>query len=83
MKEIPTAEEFLKQYQKGGDSFCVTKGEAINKLVEFAKLHVQACKEDIKNNAEVFDSWNSGLAGSAASLDKDSIDKCYPLTNIK
>ena len=33
-----TAEEFLKQYQKGGDHFAITKGEAISKLNEFAKI---------------------------------------------
>ena len=33
-----TAEEFLKQYQKGGDHFAITKGEAIHKLNEFAKI---------------------------------------------
>jgi hypothetical protein len=51
--KIPTAEEFVKQYQKGSDYFCITKGEAINKMIEFAKLYSIEFAKWLKHNDNV------------------------------
>ena len=87
---LPTAEEFLKQYQKGADSFCVTKGEAINKLIEFAKLHVQealkqasekSLMKDVNEDCHYED--EEGNFPEIYFIDKDSILNAYNLNNIK
>jgi hypothetical protein len=77
MNKVITAEEFLAKYQKSGNHFCVTKGEAINKLVEFAKLHLEAQKEEIKKVIkETISVYNWEVPFKI-------IDEAYPLTNIK
>lgn len=82
MCSVPTAEEFLKQYQKGADSFCVTKGEAINKLIEFANLHVKACKEDIVDKAKIIKMYTY-FETYHYEVDRYSILNSYPKDNIK
>ena len=77
MKNIPTAEEFLK------DSLTnPTKGWAERKrLIEFAKLHVEAALKEVIENVK----WKEQITmqGLQVTINKSSILNAYPLTNIK
>lgn len=44
---IPTAEAFYEYYKNEKGNFLIT-----DLLIDFAKLHVEACKEEISNNIE-------------------------------
>jgi hypothetical protein len=69
MSKIPTAEEFL---QKDCNSF----SEA---LIEFAKLHVHACKKEMIKVAYVKDP----ITGVAVYSSSARLNKAYPLDKIK
>lgn len=81
MNNIPTAEEFALQdgWHKVIDH--VTK----TRMVEFAKLHVQAAlkvaSENVKVDIEIEDSFFQ--TNVIKIVKKDSILNSYPLTNIK
>lgn len=75
MDKLPTAEEFAK-----GVAHHLEIPKFAEVLRTFAKLHVQACKEDI---AEDYTYYLKGDEGSEV-LDKEKFYKeAYPLTNIK
>lgn len=78
MKEIPTAEEFLENKWKE------TKGKVGNYeniLIEFAKLHVEAQREAIKEKA--FVTSKETERGDEYFVNPKSIDDAYPLNNVK
>ena len=73
--KIPTAEEFKQKLDKANHAYT---DEYL--MIEFAKLHVKACKADI---AEDYTYYLKGDEGSEI-LDKKKFNKeAYPLTNIK
>jgi hypothetical protein len=75
MEKIPTAEEFLDLQHKNVPSIEFDIREA---MIEFAKLHVEACKKDIINNVE------TSLGGDGSPLVSIvSILNSYPLSKIK
>lgn len=77
MKKIPTAEEWLKSLYNINSSSEVALGGKLltDKLIEFAKLHVeQALKAVIKNGKP---------SNGTSIILEDSILNAYPLTNIK
>jgi len=88
MNKIPTAEEQLEIY---GTS------DAIEAMIEFAKLHVEAALEAASEEANAISSSSNitskdklkGVQGlicvhlGDVSVDKNSILNAYPLTNIK
>lgn len=49
--------------------------------VEFAKLHVQACKEEIVKNAKL--KYQDFGDGDLEGIDENSIRNTYPESNIK
>ena len=65
MEKIPTAKEFLIEAGFPGHA---KHGLAKKWMIEFAKLHVEACKKEIADKAIEY---------------HDSILACYPLENIK
>ena len=78
MSKIPTAEEFF-------DSVVgYTHTEMCERAIEFAKLHVEACKEEYLQKAfgrymnHAFDKNPTRVP-----IDEDSILNAYPLENIK
>ncbi len=78
--KIPTAEEFYKQ-----TIGCVINHVDIkNAMIEFAKLHVEACKEEYLQKGfgrymdHAFDKYPTRVP-----IDEDSILNAYPLENIK
>lgn len=82
MSKIPTAEEFLNEIK-----YITYSTE--EKLITFAKLHVEACKKEIIKNAKT-DYNYLGEGGEFEDIpiyeyfvDKDSILNAYPLENIK
>jgi hypothetical protein len=92
MNKIPSAKEFaesnqygLEEYDEGGYLGINTKYFA-DKLIEFAKLHVQACKEDIIQNATTKRDWyqsNDCPDGFWSEIvNEDSILNAYPLDKI-
>lgn len=78
MEKILTAKQFIIQNK---DRFVGLSVDVW--LVEFAKLHRKAALEAAAKNAEAIEGWNSGLAGNAASVDKNSILNAYPESNIQ
>jgi len=78
---IPTAEEF---YDTNSD-YMDSPSNTINLMIEFAKLHVEAAKEEISKKARTKSDWsgNTGSEYCDTIVDKDSILNSYPLTNIK
>ena len=60
MSKIPTAEEFLHQSKSLHDMWDNTRGRGewdekaiINSHIEFARLHVEACKKEIAEKARI------------------------------
>ena len=76
---IPTAEEFFKE--KYGVSDRIATSNATLLAIEFAKLHVEACKKEIIEKVEINDYDVHGQY--SPDVDRDSILNAYPLTNIK
>ena len=90
MSKIPTAEEFiaskLQQYARGiGNSGKDRETLEKERLIEFAKLHVEAALKEASENAIIGKKGAFGTYWNNTNmvLDKDSILKAYPLTNIK
>lgn len=75
--KIPTAEEFLNNF--GADADDMFYASSVKEaMIEFAKLHVKACKEDCLNDSETF------MDGSSEFEEfKQSILNSYPETNIQ
>jgi len=75
---IPTAEEFFN------DMKYVTYSTE-EKLITFAKLHVEAQNKAILEKAKTYDNggWIDGDWIESIEIDKNSILNAYPLTNIK
>jgi len=83
---IPTAEETLKNWQNKYQTSKPRINESlIGVMKEFAKLHVEAAKEEIAKKAKTKDEWsgNTGSEYCDTIVDKDSILNSYSLTNIK
>lgn len=92
MNTLPTAEEFLKNFHREEED---ELDKAVEKaMIEFAKLHCEAQKQAILENAEIKAIWETKggtpeVLGSyrkvfqGYKIDEDSIIKAYPLTNIK
>jgi hypothetical protein len=87
MKQIPTAEEFLKQRAvskvNGKDDELFDRVSKTD-LVEFAKLHVEAALYAASEQAKLerLAPWEED-EGAFRDVDRTSILKAYPLTNIK
>jgi hypothetical protein len=83
MNKMPTAEEFFFDYSVDSeyDNLSVNcKQEIIYKALEFAKLHVKACKEEI---AEYYLNYLD-IDEDSDRLDANKFNKeAYPLTLIK
>jgi len=80
---IPTAEELLATKETFDSEYpTVSISDAIEAMIEFAKLHVEAALKEASENAEI--TWD-GLPsiGEFQIIDKESILNSYPLTNIK
>ena len=82
MSKIPTVKEFLKDRPwKNGMNLQERIHES---MIEFAKLHVEACKEEYLQKAfgrymnHAFDKYPTRVP-----IDEDSILNAYPLENIK
>ena len=80
MSKIPTAEEFiLDNYEVN-----YANPEILKVMIEFAKLHVEACKEEYLQKGfgrymnHAFDKYPTRVP-----IDEDSILNAYPLENIK
>ena len=77
MSPLPTAEEWLTSFGADADDMFY-KQSVEEAMIEFAKLHVEACKKDIINNVE------TSLGGDGSPLfSVVSILKSYPLEKIK
>ncbi len=83
-KKISSAEEFLKQkpWIHG-----MSREDLSIAMIAFAKLHVEACKEEIYTKAEVYqhvkvDDYDYPTA-EHFSITKNSVFNSYPLENIK
>jgi len=96
MSTIPTAKEWLEnhkelsmyevqRYDEGG--YIGVNEEVLYKImIEFAKLHVDSALSEASYNAETKDYDEYQYGGGYVTkqeIDKDSILKAYPLTNIK
>lgn len=90
--EIPTAEQWLlkhkelsmydvAEYDEGG-YLGINEQKLYQIMIEFATMHVQACKQDIANNATV-DNEPDYLGGEWSIVNTDSILNAYPESNIK
>ena len=81
MSKIPTAEEFLINKNMPGFAKHTVFTDY---MIEFAKLHVEACKEEYLQKAfgrymnHAFDKNPTRVP-----IDEDSILNAYPLENIK
>ena len=55
MAQIPTAEEYIKQYPYVDAFLSSAQGHQVLKdfMVGFAKLHLEACKQDIAENIKL------------------------------
>jgi tRNA(His) 5'-end guanylyltransferase len=83
-ENIPTAYDFLTNFTDEPDDDTIYEA-----MIEFAKLHVEACKKEISEKAKVSDNVSEflqrdelGFEGDTY-IDKYSILNSYPLENIK
>lgn len=88
MKKIPTAEEMVVRWQNEVIKNMGTQNADVNSLenafIAFAKLHVEACKEEIAEKAEIrTEEIGGGLNIEWKEVDKNSILNSYPLDKIK
>ena len=75
MSKIPTTAELLKDKTQFGTYGNMYKREDVSKkMIEFAKLHVEAALEEAKNLLK---------DGYVTPQDEQDILNAYPLTNIK
>ena len=83
---MPTAEEYFKSQIPKYESVSnfMTDGDIFYHAIEFAKLHVIACKQDICEKAKtVTKEVGGGLNIQWEVVDEASILNAYPLENIK
>jgi hypothetical protein len=85
MNNIPTAEEFATEdggfRLPRGVSYTTDIGEL---MIEFAKMHVEACIKGIIDNAEVEEYYpNPYRSESYYKVDMKSILDAYSISNIK
>lgn len=87
MKQLPTAEEWLKSIYNINSSSEVALGGKLltDKLVEFAKLCVEQALKEASENAKAYTSSNGEWVSTNVTsyVNKESILNAYPLTNIK
>jgi hypothetical protein len=88
-EKIPTAEEFLKQFELGNTGK-IDIEDAKEAIIEFAKLHVQealkqasekSLMKDVNEDCHYED--EEGNFPEIYFIDKDSILNAYGLNNIK
>lgn len=82
MSKIPTAEEILKNSETWEEDYStVSKYDAEQAMIEFAKLHVQKALESAAKNGKAHHTypWNR----SDPYVIESSILESYPLENIK
>ena len=78
-KTIPTAEElFYSKFKKEGG--LISNEDLIEYAIDFAKLHVQACKEEISDD---YLYYLDGDEGSERLDTKKFFKESYPIKNIK
>jgi hypothetical protein len=81
MKNIPTAEETLKNWQNKYQTSKPRINESlIDVMKEFAKLHVEAALQDASEKSTVI---RDEEFYTISHVNKNSILNAYPLTNIK
>ena len=64
----------------------VSKHDALEAMIEFAKLHVEAALKEASEKAKTFDIYNESCGDvecKVTFIKKDSILNAYPLENIK
>lgn len=75
---------YKKKYKTFHGEKVYTANTVERLLIEFAKKHTELALKEAYENAEAIVGCDSGLTGSAASVDKDSILNAYPpLYNMK
>jgi hypothetical protein len=89
---IPTAEELLAIKETFDSEYpTVSVSDAIEAMIEFAKLHVEAQRRSIIENIILIENMRTNgekvenvfNKDSDFYIDKESILNSYPLTNIK
>lgn len=89
MSNIPTADEILSKYSDNykiapfKDRASVNGKHAIEAMMEFAKLHVQAALESASNKVDFDWKNNPSMDTHGVDIDKNSILNAYPLNLIK
>ena len=80
MSKIPTAEEFiLDNYEVN-----YANPEILKVMIEFAKLHVEACKEEyLQKGFGRYMNHAFDKNPTRVPIDEESILNAYPLENIK
>jgi hypothetical protein len=83
MDKIPTAEEFSKAFTTGRSE--ETTGEYISSmLIEFTKLHVQVCKNEIVKNIRNYVFIEGEKGEEYLDFDEELFaEEFYSLKNIK
>jgi hypothetical protein len=87
MAKIPTAEKYLQgseTYDK--DYPTISLYDAEQRMIEFAKLHVEAALKEASEKAKTKMEWWTDLGGGEheeVTVNKNSIKKSYSLDNIK
>lgn len=94
MSKIPTAEEFIKNKDKTS-VWCNSDEDMYQALREFAKLHLEAQREAIKENLGFLETTSEELNskdyqpfitdddGKVWIINNKSIDDAYPLNLVK
>jgi hypothetical protein len=83
MKNIPTAEEFLKRENLPTD---ILSGDDINyAMIEFAQMHVKEALDKVIKEAKIttMRQMINGTDYSERYINPQSVYDAYPLTNIK
>jgi len=94
--EIPSAEQWLlnhkelshhdlEEHDEGG-YLGINENKLYQMMIEFATMHVQACKQDIAKNANLSDELYEFIADSWEGgdyINKQSILNAYPESNIR
>ena len=85
MSKIPTTEELLKDKTQFGTYGNMYKREDVSKkMIEFAKLHVDASKKEfLKYGFGRYMEHAFDKDPTRVPIDEDSISNVYPLENIK
>jgi hypothetical protein len=87
--KIPTAEEFIRNewdnYTDQLEGIVEDGNHAAFMMREFAKLHVQACKEEIAQKIKYYPDYteNSKINDAREKASKESILSTYPSELIK